>query len=125
MTTTSLAARSAAFKYVMQLIPNLVADRNAALFRLATLTGRTPQELPASVQNATVTPNVTQPIPVGDGQALLARRPDVRAAERHEHFTERAEACSCAAALPKPPRRPQPARVLGAAETRGAPCAGC
>lgn len=49
-------------------IPALAADRDAALFRLATLTGRTPQ--------------LAQPIPVGDGQALLARRPDVRAAER-------------------------------------------
>lgn len=64
------------------LIPNLVADRNAALFRLATLTGRTPQDLPADVRDARVTPDLTQPIPVGDGQALLARRPDVRAAEQ-------------------------------------------
>ncbi|NWK97019.1 transporter [Sphingobium lactosutens] len=64
------------------LIPSLVADRNAALFRLATLTGRTPQDLPATVRDAKVTPDLTQPIPVGDGQALLARRPDVRAAEQ-------------------------------------------
>jgi NodT family efflux transporter outer membrane factor (OMF) lipoprotein len=65
------------------LIPSLVADRNAALFRLATLTGRTPQDLPAAVKDATVTPDLKgRPIPVGDGQALLARRPDVRAAER-------------------------------------------
>ena len=64
------------------LIPSLVADRNAALFRLATLTGRTPQDLPATVRDARVTPELTQPIPVGDGQALLARRPDVRAAEQ-------------------------------------------
>lgn len=65
------------------LIPSLMADRNAALFRLATLTGRTPQDLPAAVRDATVTPDLKgRPIPVGDGQALLARRPDVRAAER-------------------------------------------
>jgi NodT family efflux transporter outer membrane factor (OMF) lipoprotein len=64
------------------LIPSLVADRNAALFRLATLTGRTPQDLPATVREAKTTPDLTQPIPVGDGQALLARRPDVRAAEQ-------------------------------------------
>ncbi|OAN55778.1 efflux transporter outer membrane subunit [Sphingobium sp. TCM1] len=64
------------------LIPSLVADRNAALFRLATLTGRTPQDLPATVRDAKVTPDLSQPIPVGDGQALLARRPDVRAAEQ-------------------------------------------
>ncbi|MEC3948083.1 efflux transporter outer membrane subunit [Sphingobium sp. HWE2-09] len=63
-------------------IPSLQADRDAALFRLATLTGRTPQQLPDAVRAATRTPQLTQPIPVGDGQALLARRPDVRAAER-------------------------------------------
>ena len=64
------------------LIPSLIADRDAALFRLATLTGRTPQELPAIVRDQKVTPDLTQPIPVGDGRVLLARRPDVRAAEQ-------------------------------------------
>lgn len=63
-------------------IPALQADRDAALFRLATLTGRTPQQLPDAVHAAVRTPQLSQPIPVGDGQALLARRPDVRAAER-------------------------------------------
>jgi NodT family efflux transporter outer membrane factor (OMF) lipoprotein len=63
-------------------IPALLADRDAALFRLATLTGRTPQDLPDTVRAAIRTPQLSQPIPVGDGQALLARRPDVRAAER-------------------------------------------
>jgi NodT family efflux transporter outer membrane factor (OMF) lipoprotein len=63
-------------------IPALAADRDAALFRLATLTGRTPQQLPATVRLATRTPQLSQPIPVGDGRALLARRPDIRAAER-------------------------------------------
>jgi len=38
--------------------------------------------LPDTVRAATRTPQLSQPIPVGDGQALLARRPDVRAAER-------------------------------------------
>ena len=64
-------------------IPALQADRDAALFRLATLTGRTPQALPAEIATAgTVTPALAQPIPVGDGASLLARRPDVKAAER-------------------------------------------
>ena len=64
------------------LIPSLEADRNAALFRLATLTGRTPQTLPEAVRAARETPELSQPIPVGDGRALLARRPDIKAAER-------------------------------------------
>jgi outer membrane protein, multidrug efflux system len=63
-------------------IPSLSADRDAALFRLAVLTGRTPQDLPEDARTRTTTPDVAQPIPVGDGRILLARRPDVRAAER-------------------------------------------
>jgi NodT family efflux transporter outer membrane factor (OMF) lipoprotein len=63
-------------------VPLLQAERQAALFRLATLTGRTPRELPPQAAERTKTLRLTQPIPVGDGAALLARRPDVRAAER-------------------------------------------
>jgi multidrug efflux system outer membrane protein len=64
------------------LIPSLKAERDAALFRIATLTGRAPQDLPAEVRARTTTPELQQAIPVGDGRALIARRPDVRAAER-------------------------------------------
>lgn len=63
-------------------IPTLEAQREAALFRLATLTGRTPQDLPDTARTRTTTPDVDRPIPVGDGRMLLARRPDVKAAER-------------------------------------------
>ncbi|ODP37875.1 efflux transporter outer membrane subunit [Sphingomonas turrisvirgatae] len=63
-------------------IPALAAERDAALFRLATLTGRAPAELPPIAGQRAVTLRLAQPIPVGDGAALLARRPDVRAAER-------------------------------------------
>ena len=63
-------------------IPPLQAEREAALFRLATLTGRAPRELPPEVARRTTSLRLDQPIPVGDGAALLARRPDVRAAER-------------------------------------------
>ena len=64
------------------MIPSLQAARDAALFRLATLTGRTPQDLPEAARTRTTTPDVSKPIPVGDGAILLARRPDVKAAER-------------------------------------------
>ena len=64
------------------LVPQIEAERQAALFRLATLTGRTPQDLPTIAAERTTTPRLDQPIPVGDGAGLLARRPDVRAAEQ-------------------------------------------
>ncbi|RYY27410.1 MAG: TolC family protein [Sphingomonadales bacterium] len=63
-------------------VPALQAERQAALFRLATLTGRTPSELPIEAASRTSSLRLSQPIPVGDGGALLARRPDVRAAEQ-------------------------------------------
>jgi multidrug efflux system outer membrane protein len=63
-------------------LPPLRADRDAALFRLATLTGRNPADLPPEVGQRATTLRLDRPIPVGDGRALLARRPDVRAAER-------------------------------------------
>ena len=62
-------------------IPELEADLQSATFRLATLTGHTPAERPIPLVNGKML-ELTQPIPVGDGRALLARRPDVREAER-------------------------------------------
>ena len=63
-------------------VPRLEAARKAALFRLATLTGKPPAEFSADVAMCETPPITTQAIPVGDGATLLARRPDVRAAER-------------------------------------------
>ena len=63
-------------------IPAIEAERVAALFALATLTGRTPSQLPAIASERALPLEISNPIPVGDGAALLARRPDVRAAEQ-------------------------------------------
>jgi NodT family efflux transporter outer membrane factor (OMF) lipoprotein len=63
-------------------IPAIAAERDSALFRLAMLTGRAPAELPQTAGARTASLRLGQPIPVGDGAQLLARRPDVRAAER-------------------------------------------
>lgn len=63
-------------------LPRLEAARKAALFRLAVLTGKPPADFPAEVAICEAPPITTQAIPVGDGAGLLARRPDVRAAER-------------------------------------------
>jgi NodT family efflux transporter outer membrane factor (OMF) lipoprotein len=63
-------------------IPQLEAQRRTALYRLAVLTGRPPAEFPRDVDSCAAEPVLKAPIPVGDGAALLRRRPDVRAAER-------------------------------------------
>lgn len=63
-------------------LPPLEAQRSAALFRLALLTGKPPAEAPQAVLACAVVPQVAQALPVGDGAAMLARRPDVRQAER-------------------------------------------
>jgi NodT family efflux transporter outer membrane factor (OMF) lipoprotein len=63
-------------------VPLLEAERTAALLRLATLTGRPPRELPPVAAARRDTLALDRPIPVGDGAGLLARRPEIRAAER-------------------------------------------
>ncbi|MDB5468144.1 MAG: efflux system, outer rane lipoprotein NodT family, partial [Phenylobacterium sp.] len=63
-------------------VPTFEARRRAALYRLATLTGRPPAEFPAAVESCQAPPRLSRPMPVGDGAALLRRRPDVRQAER-------------------------------------------
>ncbi|KLE33858.1 efflux transporter outer membrane subunit [Aurantiacibacter luteus] len=63
-------------------IPAIEAERTAALFALATLTGRAPSQLPPIAGERALPLEIAAPIPVGDGAQLLARRPDVRAAEQ-------------------------------------------
>ena len=63
-------------------IPPLQARRQAALYRLATLTGELPQDFDRDVAACATPPHVQGTLPVGDGAALLKRRPDVRQAER-------------------------------------------
>lgn len=63
-------------------LPPLRAAREAAVFRLAVLTGRPPAEAPAAVRDCAGVPTLAQAIPVGDGAEMLRRRPDVREAER-------------------------------------------
>jgi NodT family efflux transporter outer membrane factor (OMF) lipoprotein len=83
MTTPLDTARIAALRDQRAAdIPLLAGQRQSALFRLATLTGRAPADLPPIAAQRTTTLRLDQPIPVGDGAGLLARRPDVRAAER-------------------------------------------
>jgi NodT family efflux transporter outer membrane factor (OMF) lipoprotein len=63
-------------------IPELEGQRRAALFELTALLGRTPADAPDDLQACHTPPALVALIPVGDGSALIRRRPDVRQAER-------------------------------------------
>jgi NodT family efflux transporter outer membrane factor (OMF) lipoprotein len=63
-------------------IPAFAANRRAALYRLAVLTGKPPEQVDADAARCTAPPRLNTPLPTGDGAALLKRRPDVRQADR-------------------------------------------
>lgn len=63
-------------------LPPLLARQRTALYRLAVLLGEVPSAFPPEVARCATPPRVASSIPVGDGAALLRRRPDVRQAER-------------------------------------------
>lgn len=63
-------------------LPPLEARRRTALYRLAVLSGEVPSRFPPDVAQCATPPRVASAVPVGDGAALLRRRPDVRQAER-------------------------------------------
>jgi NodT family efflux transporter outer membrane factor (OMF) lipoprotein len=63
-------------------IPQILAARQAALYELAALMGRAPADYPRDAEQCATPPALRQPLPIGDGAALLRRRPDIRAAER-------------------------------------------
>lgn len=63
-------------------IAPLEAQRANALYRLATLQGRPPTEARAYRFACDAAPRLRAAAPVGDGTALLLRRPNVREAER-------------------------------------------
>lgn len=64
-------------------VPVFEAERRAALYALAVLTGDPPATImDSAAAKCRTVPIAAEPLPVGDGQALLARRPDVRQAER-------------------------------------------
>ncbi|MBB3257474.1 NodT family efflux transporter outer membrane factor (OMF) lipoprotein [Paraburkholderia bannensis] len=63
-------------------IPRFEGRRRVAQYQLAMLLARAPKDLPPAALACNRLPRLKQPIPVGDGAALLRRRPDVREAER-------------------------------------------
>ena len=63
-------------------IAPLQGQRQAALFELAAILGRTPANAPQELNDCVAPPQLKAVIPVGDGMQLLSRRPDVRQSER-------------------------------------------
>jgi NodT family efflux transporter outer membrane factor (OMF) lipoprotein len=63
-------------------IPELEGQRRAALFELSAVLGRTPTKAPNDLEACVRPPRLVALIPIGDGSALIKRRPDVRQAER-------------------------------------------
>jgi NodT family efflux transporter outer membrane factor (OMF) lipoprotein len=63
-------------------VPSLEAQISAQRYRLATLLGRTAEELPASVYAAADLPRLPDSLDVGSPAQLIRHRPDVLRAER-------------------------------------------
>jgi multidrug efflux system outer membrane protein len=63
-------------------VPPLQTLQHTAGYRLAVLTGQVPGSAMAPLVDCRATPRLTMALPVGDGAALLRRRPDIRQAER-------------------------------------------
>jgi NodT family efflux transporter outer membrane factor (OMF) lipoprotein len=63
-------------------VPEFEAERRASLYALAVLTGDPPANADAQAGACAALPNLDAALPVGEGRELLARRPDIRQAER-------------------------------------------
>lgn len=77
-----VARAQALVAQVRATLPPLEGQRQAQIFELTALLGRTPARAPRGLQGCIAPPHLTSLIPVGDGSALIRRRPDVREAER-------------------------------------------
>ncbi|MGE8368491.1 efflux transporter outer membrane subunit [Cupriavidus basilensis] len=79
--TDMLRARAQA-ETLRAALPRFRAEKESAAYRLAVMLGKPPAALPEAESECKEEPRLRQAIPVGDGAALLKRRPDVRQAER-------------------------------------------
>jgi NodT family efflux transporter outer membrane factor (OMF) lipoprotein len=77
-----VARSQALVAQVQSTIAPIEGQRQVALFELAAVLGRTPTHAPVELVQCVTPPRLDSLIPVGDGAALLRRRPDVRQAER-------------------------------------------
>jgi NodT family efflux transporter outer membrane factor (OMF) lipoprotein len=77
-----VARAKEAMERVRATLPAFDANRRIALFQLAVLTGRPPEEISAAADACKTPPKLATLLPVGDLRSLFRRRPDVRQAER-------------------------------------------
>jgi NodT family efflux transporter outer membrane factor (OMF) lipoprotein len=77
-----LARAATLVAQVRATLPPLEGQRRSALFELTALLGKTPAAAPDGALACAAPPQLSALIPVGDGAGLLARRPDIREAER-------------------------------------------
>lgn len=81
-TQRDIARATVLAEQVAAQLPQFEAERRASLYALATLTGDPPALVDAAAARCIRPPKIKSVIPVGDGAALLKRRPDVARAER-------------------------------------------
>ena len=77
-----VASAAAAYDQAAAAVPTFEGEHRAQLYELAVLTGRPPAEISQAAAACQTPPTIRTPLPVGDGAALLKRRPDVREADR-------------------------------------------
>jgi NodT family efflux transporter outer membrane factor (OMF) lipoprotein len=80
---TQVTRSQTQFKSLRAEMPRYEAARQAGLYRLSMLLAKPVEQLPAGTASCAELPKIAQLVPVGDGAALLKRRPDIRQAERH------------------------------------------
>ncbi|MDD1965359.1 efflux transporter outer membrane subunit [Pseudomonas putida] len=79
---TQVTRTQTQFKSLRAELPRYDAAQKAGLYRLSMLLAKPLEQLPKGVADCAELPHIAQVMPVGDGAALLKRRPDVRQAER-------------------------------------------
>ncbi|MEN5029990.1 MULTISPECIES: efflux transporter outer membrane subunit [unclassified Pseudomonas] len=79
---TQVTRSQTQFRSLRADLPRYEAAQKSALYRLSMLLARPLNQLPHGVAECAELPHIAQVMPVGDGAALLKRRPDVRQAER-------------------------------------------
>ncbi|WP_331693408.1 efflux transporter outer membrane subunit [Pseudomonas sp. ZY71] len=79
---TQVTRSQTQFKSLRAELPRYEAARQAGLYRLSMLLAKPVDQLPAGTATCAELPKIAQLVPVGDGSALLKRRPDIRQAER-------------------------------------------